>query len=389
MKAKMKPFWKQPQRFYRAFLLSFNLCLMVIAGSVASAGMFSFSERSRMPSKQMTYFNTLLMRLSVNLELAVMMSGGAVFLVAVLGFLGTLRDSLMALRLYMACMFDVTFLAFVGTALITFTPFMANNVFHRYLKPDLVRYYRQSSDWDDLLDHMQSSFKCCGVSSDSYKDWNRNSVYKCANSNPSAERCSVPDSCCTVQSKGCGKDVLRHNWNDVKNRIHKRNCLDTVLASVRSNVVTIAGMGMLCSVGFLLVMASAREYINGLRGTAYRHLDESRLASQKLVSRAPSLAAAAAASPLSARSKGSGLHIKADEYVMDTAQEDAHYAASRAYSQSAVAAYASEAAPPYSYPAMQPTPPMAIHPAQASSMHMMQAAPPYSFPEYYYQNTPQ
>lgn len=125
--------------------------------------------------------------------------------------------------------------------------------------------------------------------------------------------------------------MLRHSWNYIKNRIHKRNCLDTVLASVRTNVVAIAGMGMLCSIGFLLVMASAREFINGLRGTAYRHLEESRLASQKLVSRTPSLAAAAIASPLSAKSRGSGLHVKADEYVMETNREDAQFGQERSF----------------------------------------------------------
>lgn len=384
----MTPFWKQPQRFYRAFLLSFNLLLMVIAGSVASAGIFAFSERSRIPYKQVTYFNTILMRLSVNLEMAAMMSGGAVFVVAVLGFLGTLRENLMALRLYMLCITAVTFVAFVGTALVTFTPFMANNVFHRYLKPDLVRYYRQSADWDDLLDHMQSSFKCCGVGPDSYKDWDRNSVYKCIDTNPSSERCSVPDSCCKVKSKGCGKDVLRRSLHDVKDHIHKHSCLDAVLDSVRSNVVAIAGVGMLCSIGFLLVMASTREFINRLRGTAYRHLEESRVASQKLVSRAPSLAAAAA-SPAAATSAGSRM-LKADEFVGDTAQEAAHYAASRVYPQPGVAAYGTGATPQYSYSyhAMQPTQPMPIHAGHASSMQM-QVAPPYSLPEYYYQETPQ
>lgn len=381
MKAKMTPFWKQPQRFHRAFLLSFNIVFMVIAGSVATAGIFAFSERSHAPYKQTTYFNTILMRLSVNLELAAMTSGGAVFVVAILGFLGTLRENILALRIYLLCISAVTFTAFVATALITFTPFMANNVFHKYMKPDLVRYYRQSADWDDLLDHMQSSFKCCGVGPNSYKDWDRNSVYKCLDTNPSSERCSVPDSCCKVQSKGCGKDVLRHSWYDIKNRIHGGNCLDSVLASVRSNVVGIAGIGMLCSIGLLLVMASTREFTNGLRGTAYRHLDESRLASQRLVSRAPSLAAAA--SPLATRTGGSALLLKADELA---AQQDAHYAASRVYSQPGVAAYGPVAAPQYSYHAMQPTPPMQIHPAQMSSM---QVAPPYSLPEYYYQPTPQ
>ncbi|KAL3244983.1 hypothetical protein MRX96_018383 [Rhipicephalus microplus] len=68
------------------------------------------------------------------------------------------------------------------------------------MKPDLVKYYRHSIDWDDMVDHMQNSFQCCGIGPLAYQDWDRNSHYKCAPSNPSHERCSVPESCCRVTS---------------------------------------------------------------------------------------------------------------------------------------------------------------------------------------------
>ncbi|KAL1437796.1 hypothetical protein MTO96_048643 [Rhipicephalus appendiculatus] len=188
------------ERFYRAFLLAFNVLLMVIAGSVASVGLFAFSERRR--PAEATYFSTLLMRLSVNVELAAFMGGGAVFSVAVLGFLGALRENAAALRLYAFGMTGVALVAFVGTAAITLTPFLANSVFHRYMQPDLVKYYRHSVDWDDMVDHMQNSFQCCGIGPLAYQDWDRNSRYRCAASNPSHERCSVPESCCRVKGAG-------------------------------------------------------------------------------------------------------------------------------------------------------------------------------------------
>lgn len=253
---------REPQKVYRAFLLAFNVLLMVMAGSIASVGLFAFSERRRPGA---TYFSTLLMRLSVNLELAALVGGSAVFVVAVLGFLGALRENVVALRLYAFAMAGVAFVAFVGTAAITLTPFLANSIFHRYMQPDLVKYYRHSADWDDLVDHMQNSFQCCGIGPRAYQDWDRNGRYRCAPDNPSHERCSVPESCCRVKSAGCGRNVLSKSWDEAKQQIYSDSCLDSVLTSVRRNVVVIGGVALLASIGMLLVVATTRDLINGMQ----------------------------------------------------------------------------------------------------------------------------
>lgn len=278
----------QPHKFYRIFLLAFNVLFMVIAGSVASAGLFAFSERRHSPPGG-TYFSTLLMRLSVNLELTAMMGGSAVFIVAILGFLGTLRENMPTLRFYALAMTGVAFCAFLGTAAVTLTPFLANNVFHKYMQPDLVKYYRQSADWDDLVDHMQNNFECCGIGPLAYQDWDRNGRYRCVPSNPSQERCSVPESCCRVKSSGCGRNALSRSWDDVKKQIYGDSCLDSVLSSVRRNVVVVGGVALLASIGLLLVVATTRDYMNGLRLAA----DRQERAADSKPSRQSSLAAAA------------------------------------------------------------------------------------------------
>ncbi|KAH6941859.1 hypothetical protein HPB50_023665 [Hyalomma asiaticum] len=45
---------REPQKVYRAFLLAFNVLLMVMAGSIASVGLFAFSERRR-PGPRASY----------------------------------------------------------------------------------------------------------------------------------------------------------------------------------------------------------------------------------------------------------------------------------------------------------------------------------------------
>ncbi|KAL3244982.1 hypothetical protein MRX96_018382 [Rhipicephalus microplus] len=91
-----------------------------------------------------TYFSTLLVRLIVNVELAACMGGSAMFLVAVLGFLGALRENTATLRLYALGMTGVTMVAFLGTATITFTPFLADNVFHRSAYHSAGNYFKRA-----------------------------------------------------------------------------------------------------------------------------------------------------------------------------------------------------------------------------------------------------
>lgn len=43
----------------------------------------------------------------------------------------------------------------------------------------------------------KESLGCCGVGEKAYRDWEKNPYFNC--SSPSAERCSVPYSCCQRQ----------------------------------------------------------------------------------------------------------------------------------------------------------------------------------------------
>lgn len=64
-----------------------------------------------------------------------------------------------------------------------------------------------------LVNYVQSVLHCCGVTQESYRDWNENPYFNCSVHNPSTERCSVPSSCCRqdtelIISAMCGKNVM-------------------------------------------------------------------------------------------------------------------------------------------------------------------------------------
>ena len=64
--------------------------------------------------------------------------------------------------------------------------------------------YDSPHEWECLVICLESclfffQFECCGVTSDSYKDWSMNIYFNCSEENISPDACGVPYSCCKEQ----------------------------------------------------------------------------------------------------------------------------------------------------------------------------------------------
>ena len=91
-------------------------------------------------------------------------------------------------------------LLFIGEIVISTVAFIFPNNVSYFLKDilskDPIMKYRDDTNLQNLIDVVQTTFKCCGISDQGYKDWSRNIYFNCSDSNPSPERCAVPFSCC-------------------------------------------------------------------------------------------------------------------------------------------------------------------------------------------------
>jgi len=91
-------------------------------------------------------------------------------------------------------------LLFIGEIMLSTVAFVFPNSVSFYLKDrlskDPIIKYRDDVNLQNLIDTIQTQFKCCGISDKGYKDWSRNIYFNCSITNPSQERCAVPFSCC-------------------------------------------------------------------------------------------------------------------------------------------------------------------------------------------------
>ncbi|KAM7289062.1 hypothetical protein ISCGN_029199 [Ixodes scapularis] len=127
---------------------------------------------------------------------------------------------------------------------------LAHSTLQFVVSVELVKRYRDNADYRHLIDSVQEKFECCGVTEDGYKDWNQNIYFNCSRSNPSAERCFVPSSCCRpmevvqdleaiLKRRFCGQDVLKVSEQEAWERVYQRNCVDALVKTMRGNLFVV------------------------------------------------------------------------------------------------------------------------------------------------------
>ncbi|XP_037524275.2 tetraspanin-33 [Rhipicephalus sanguineus] len=187
--------------------------------------------------------------------------GCLVFVIAGFGCVGALRENKNFLCLYgfslsgiVVAVVLVAVLAFVWS---TSTPPNRSGV-EKILRRAVV-IYRDDPDMEHLINAIQSSLSCCGISSRGYLDWQHNAYFNCSPLNPSRERCGVPYSCCREQRRlpnvMCGygvTDTTKRTLPSVEPVIYTQGCLQALIALARENSVLVSVLSAV-TVGSLAV----------------------------------------------------------------------------------------------------------------------------------------
>ncbi|XP_065280636.2 tetraspanin-33-like [Dermacentor albipictus] len=176
--------------------------------------------------------------------------GCLVFVIAGLGCVGALRENTRFLCLYGFCLSGIVVAAFFVAVLTVVWPTLGPSNSSLRLENVLQRaiiIYRDDPDMEDLINTLQLSLRCCGITSRGYLDWQHNAYFNCSQWNPSRERCGVPYSCCrdrgSLPNVMCGygvTDTSKRSPASIERAIYTQGCLQALATLVRENSMLVS-----------------------------------------------------------------------------------------------------------------------------------------------------
>ena len=101
------------------------------------------------------------------------------------------------------------------------------------LTEGMMKYEPENKEFDKFVttwDNLQRGYDCCGI--ENYFDWKNGSQY--------LKGTDVPDSCCEIYEKECGKDIL---LQENITSIHSEGCILKLYSDIEDNAVLVMGIG--------------------------------------------------------------------------------------------------------------------------------------------------
>ncbi|CAB4027942.1 tetraspanin-33 isoform X2, partial [Paramuricea clavata] len=178
--------------------------------------------------------------LSSDPAILLLVIGSILFVITFTGCVGTLRENLFLLKMYMA-MIVILFIIEIITALVAFL--YADKTENRVF--DLIKHgiadYHDDPDSQYIMDEIQKKFECCGAYT--FNDWNHNSYFKCSSGDVLA--CGVPFSCCKTvgMNSQCGFGIREKDEIEAKHVIYTDGCIVTLKWWINDHLHIIGGLG--------------------------------------------------------------------------------------------------------------------------------------------------
>ncbi|XP_015241934.1 PREDICTED: tetraspanin-15 [Cyprinodon variegatus] len=210
------------------FLLAFYACVFWVIGSIILAiGIYAEAERLRYRTLEGMFLAP---------SIILILLGITMFVVSFIGVLGTLRDNLTLLKVFMYTLVVCLILELLGGILALTFRNQTVKLLNKNIRRGIVNYY-DDLDFKNIMDFVQERFKCCGA--EDFKDWNVNMYHNCPGIGPQA--CGVPHTCCVttkpneVVNSLCGNGVQNRTRIELQDVIHVRGCTDAFFIWVIDN----------------------------------------------------------------------------------------------------------------------------------------------------------
>ncbi|XP_013857304.1 tetraspanin-15 [Austrofundulus limnaeus] len=210
------------------FLLFFYACIFwLIGGFILAVGIYAEVERQRYKTLEGMFLAPAII---------LILLGILMFIVSLIGVLGSLRDNLCLLRVFLYSLAVCLILELMGGVVALLFRNQATDLLNKNIRKGIVNYY-DDLDFKNIMDYVQKKFECCGAKD--FEDWKVNMYHNCTAPGPLA--CGVPYTCCRttkpneVANTMCGHKALEKDRLDITNVIYVRGCTDAFFIWVMDN----------------------------------------------------------------------------------------------------------------------------------------------------------
>lgn len=210
------------------FLLFSYACIFWLIGSfILAIGIYAEVERQRYKTLDGMFLAP---------SIILILLGILMFVVSFIGVLGSLRDNLKLLNVFMYTLTICLILELLGGILGLVFRTQAVELVNKNIRKGMVNYY-DDLDFKNIMDFVQKRFHCCG--GEDFQDWKVNMYHNCPGLGPSA--CGVPYTCCVTTKPNevlntlCGHNVMNKTRLDLIDVIYTRGCTYAFLHWMEDN----------------------------------------------------------------------------------------------------------------------------------------------------------
>lgn len=210
--------------------------------------------------------------LSSDPAIVLIVAGAILFVITFTGCVGTLRENLFLLKLYLS-LIVILFLLEVITAFIAFL--FANKTEERLfdlIKNGIIEYH-DDPDTRFIMDTIQKRFQCCGAYT--FNDWNHNPYFKC--SSPDVLACGVPQSCCRTEklNSQCGFGIRKYDEIEAKDVVYTDGCIIFLKFWINDHLKVIGAIGFAFAIIQLFLILIVNKLIMDLEEISHGEHNES------------------------------------------------------------------------------------------------------------------
>ncbi|KAK3752329.1 hypothetical protein QZH41_010349 [Actinostola sp. cb2023] len=223
----------------------FNVFFWVIGGLMIAVGLYARLEKTAYQE----FFSDIL----TDPAFALIIVGCVMFILGFSGCIGALRENICLLKFFSVFLAIIFFLQLsLAVAAFVFQDKMEQVIVDKLRVA--IKNYRDNYDLQNLIDGVQTEFKCCGGRT--INDWDQNIYFNC--SSPGSESCGVPFSCCKEDTinRQCGYKIRKKgvSSSDRSSKIYTKGCVDSVKDWFKENLIIIGGV----AVGVALLQGKSR-----------------------------------------------------------------------------------------------------------------------------------